>query len=235
MHNTGKKIGIILLFITIIFYVYIMKNEKNKTPDSDLKQINKKEEAVEVAQKYAKEKYGNLLTYTHINEYTSGIVNGEIYWCVYFVDTEKNEFEIIVVQDNDEVCVERESYYGHYIKKRMCEWLEIKMKNTSLEEYTIEYDEWNTYDTMWELDNSAEEILGILSSEVEGSVSFHILIPERERGILDKGIIYEEWSDLEKYEDGLNIYIVIFEDEVYELLDTDANLRVKFIEQIKVY
>ncbi|MBQ3515126.1 MAG: hypothetical protein IJA32_15230 [Lachnospiraceae bacterium] len=112
--------------------------------------------------------------------------------------------------------IEYETYYCYYIKDRMMEWMDSYLKNSSLEDYVLEYNLGRRLSTEWELDYSAEEIVNELLNK-KGGISFKLYIPERERHIYDSGQLIQELNELVPYLDkDVCIYIYVFENQVFD-------------------
>ena len=112
--------------------------------------------------------------------------------------------------------IEHETYYCYYIKDRMMEWMDSYLKESSLEEYVLEYNLGMKFSTEWELDCSAEEIVNQLSNKNDW-IRFKLYIPERERNIYDSGQLIWELNELVPYLDReVNVYIYVFENQVYD-------------------
>ena len=197
----------------VIIFLIIMAN----VPQKGIPHEQKEPIAIETATQYIEEKYGDVLTYSSVHEWSTGFF-GEPYWEVEFVNEEDISFQVRVFEDYENECmyIEHETYYCYYIKDRMMEWMDSYLKESSLEEYVLEYNLGMKFSTEWELDCSAEEIVNQLSNKNDW-IRFKLYIPERERNIYDSGQLIWELNELVPYLDReVNVYIYVFENQVYD-------------------
>lgn len=74
----------------------------------------------------------------------------------------------------------------------------------------------------WSVDYGVDEILEALMTKEEtrkGWISFNIIIPEREREVLDTGRLKKSLSGIQIYSEKCKIWLTIYEDEIYDSWD----------------
>ncbi|MBQ4521870.1 MAG: hypothetical protein IJA10_02830 [Lachnospiraceae bacterium] len=202
------------LIIAGMIFLIIMSH----IPQKGIPHEEKESVAIETVTQYIEEKYGNVLTYSGVEKGTTAIFKGNIYRDVKFVNDEGIMFNFRVFEDYENECmyIESETYYCYYIKDRMMEWMDSYLKESSLEEYVLEYNLGRELSTEWELDYSAEEIVNELLNK-KGGIRFKLSIPERERNIYDSGQLIQELNELVPYLDkDVCIYIYVYENQVYD-------------------
>ena len=206
---------IIVFFLIIVgMLILIIKSIVQK----GIPHEEKESVAIETVTEYIESKYGDVLTYSSVHEGRTAIFNAEVYWDVKFVNDEDIMFNFRVFEDYENECmyIEHETYYCYYIKDRMMEWMDSYLKNSSLEDYVLEYNLGMELSTEYELDYSAEEIVNQLENKKEW-IRFKLYIPERERTIYDSGQLIRELNELLPYLDReVDVYIYVFENQVYD-------------------
>lgn len=220
----GKKYKICLLVITVMLLCCACKEYVNRGPQAE-----------EMAKEYIEGKYGDVLSYAGIEEMTTGMINGEAYWKVYFTDKEGGEFTVCVcISESDELYIDCETYYIHYIEPMMCDWLAVYLEKAGLTDYTL-YCSSDNFSPDWSLDWSVEEILGKMTEAnghlrspdgQKGWVWFELRIPEREREVFDSGKLEESLSEIKWYSDkmhegssALRLWLSIYDNETYDSWD----------------
>lgn len=209
-----------VLSVIILFIVAKLESFKGIPPE-DLPAA-----AVETATAYIEEKYGDALTYCNVEEGRTSILGGKKYWDVFFKDKKgmsESLFTVRVFHDSenkDSMYIEYETYYSFYIKDKMYSWLNTKLLESSLSEYSLEYVGLHDFSPGWSTDYTVEEILEHFTDE-KGYILFYLRIPERERNNYDSGQLVKELSELSPYlGNGFNIALIIYSDDVY-----DSNLE----------
>ncbi|MBQ4524285.1 MAG: hypothetical protein IJA10_15295 [Lachnospiraceae bacterium] len=205
---------VIFFFIIVGILILIIKSIVQK----GIPHEEKESVAIETVTEYIEGKYGDVLTYSVVHEGRTGIFNAEVYRDVKFVNDEGIMFDFRVFEDYENECmyIENETYYCYYIKDRMMEWMDSYLKESSLEDYVLEYNLGMELSTEWELDYSAEEIVNQLSNK-KGAIWFKLYIPERERNICDSGQLIRELNELVPYLDKeVGVFVYVYENQVYD-------------------
>lgn len=223
--NKAKRMLLCLVILIICIEVTACSEYVDRGPEAEV-----------MAKEYVEGKYGDVLSYAGLNEKVTGMINGDPYWEVYFTDKEGEEFTVCVCLSDDELYIDYETYYNHYIEPIMCDWLAGYLEEAGLEEFIL-YCTNNPFSTDWSVDYGVEEILENLMEKKEtrdGWIRYCIAIPEREREMLDSGKLAKCLSDIKIYSEKILIRLSIYEDGVYDSWDEIEGYK-SALEQIYLF
>lgn len=230
------------------------RNEVNHTISRE-RLDEKSGELPSVVQSYFEDKYGEniktSITYQGIAGGTFlGSKKNELYYHLMvnvvdgesFVDCYVNVYAERI-EDNWELYVKEESYYGYIIKERMEAWLENYLKKTNIDTYSVNFFTAVTifFPAEYEYEKSAEEIIesvGLIKENINRPLlRLCVNIPKSEyeshSNIEDEFIGVK--SEINRLQGKLELFLDVYEDENYLELQTESYNHSEPIETIQIY
>lgn len=146
-----------------------------------------------------------------------------------------------IIDEDLELYVKEESYYGQSISKKMIEWMDFYVKQSDLSDYIIEFTGSTQYfPAECPIDISADEIITLISGNdnisVSQSIYFILKISESEYN--KNNDISNDFSNLQSYlkkiDGNITLMLNVYSDEDYKFVKEGVDSTFESVDKIEI-